>query len=531
MNVSTTLAASASVLGGLGLFFFALHFLSQGLKQLASNRLRRNIARLTSNPGKGILVGSIMITVTQSAAASVFLLVGMVRAGLITLKQSQPVLLGVNIAAGLTVLFLTIDIQTAVMIMIGVAGITYVYGVAKIQRIAAAALGIGLLFLGLQIMREGAATLETESWFLTAVEVTRDAPIISFLIGAVLTVVSQSSLAVVVVMTALLDTGVMGGPEAMMFVYGTNVGASVLTYFLSSGLTGIARQVAYYQVAYNFLAAFIMVPLFYLEVLGGFPLVHALAQALADEPAKQMAIYFLVFNLVPFPFLLMFLGSTSRFLAKLSPETAAEEGSKPKYLVGDLPEDTGLALQLVSMEQARLIDILINATDALRSQDTGAAFDETMDAFDSLARTIRSAVNETTLRRDIDAQGFRSLDAILKVQDNSEAVRSAISGFRDAIAELRSRNPDVSFPDTVIEGIDTILHIWKSATDDPEDLDMLATMTSDAGNSTRAVRSAYLSSEEGVAPEDRNHLLAASNYTERLIWLVNDTCGALKEVV
>ena len=79
-------------------------------------------------------------------------------------------------------------------------------------------------------------------------------------------------------LSSLLHTGVMDGSEAVIFVDGTNVGASILTYFLSSGLSGVARQVAYYQVGYNSVAALTMIPLFYLETLGG-----ALLHKSADE--------------------------------------------------------------------------------------------------------------------------------------------------------------------------------------------------------------------------------------------------------
>ena len=79
-------------------------------------------------------------------------------------------------------------------------------------------------------------------------------------------------------MIAFQKAGLFGQVEAVMFVYGANVGSSVLTYMLASGLTGVARQVALYLVGFNFVAAFLLVPLLYFELWAEVPLVLALVQ-------------------------------------------------------------------------------------------------------------------------------------------------------------------------------------------------------------------------------------------------------------
>jgi len=177
-----------------------MHFIGVNLKLVADLALRRQIAQLTSTTPAGMLVGGIMIVVTQSASAAVFLLVGLVRAGMLTLRQAQPVILGINVGAGLILLFLTIDIRIAVLILIGVSGIAYTFGPSDRERLAGAAIGIGLLFLGLQIMREGAADLEGMQWFHDVVAAAAGSPSLALLAGAVLTVIAQSSIAVSAIM-------------------------------------------------------------------------------------------------------------------------------------------------------------------------------------------------------------------------------------------------------------------------------------------------------------------------------------------
>lgn len=284
---------------------------------------------------------------------------------MLTLRQAQPVLLGVNIAAGLTVLFLTLDIHPVVMSVLTVAGISYVYGTPRVRRVASAGIDIGLLFLGLHLMREGASIAQDQPWFDGVIAHILDQPIVSFCVGVLLTVVSQSSLAVVILMTALLDPQAPAPLEAMMFVAGANVGASVLTYLMSSGLTGVARQAALYQVAYNFLAATIAVPFLYAEAFLNTPPLAAHIHGITADPAQQVALFYLPFNLVPFPVLLLCLGPSARPLKALAPETVIEQGSKPRYLTGLLPTDPGAALRLIELEQKRLIALLICGLDTV----------------------------------------------------------------------------------------------------------------------------------------------------------------------
>lgn len=524
------LSAATEVLGGLGIFFFALQFLSKTLKQLSSQRLRQRIARLTERSGNGIAVGAVMITVTQSASASVFLLVGLVRAGMLTLRQAQPVLLGVNIAAGLTVLFLTLDIHPLVMSVLAASGIAYAYGTPRLQRLASAGIGIGLLFLGLHLMREGASIAQDQPWFDGIITQMLGQPVVSFCVAALLTVISQSSLAVVILMTALLDPQMPAPLEAMMFVVGANVGASILTYLMSSGLTGVARQVAFFQVGYNLLAAMISVPLLYVEALLNVPLMAALVQGMTADPGQQVALVYLAFNLAPFPLLLICLGPCARALRALAPETVIEQGSKPRYLTGPLPTDPRVALRLIELEQKRLISLLIRGLDTVRHDKTERAMAETQEAFRFLAAAITAAIDETTKLSALNAEYYDALEKILSIQNNLEAASGTLSGLVEELLVLRQAASGISFPTTATEGLDVILSVLADVARNREDddIELLARMTDTKADSTRTVRAAYFSNEDALPAAERIHLLAAVNYCERLIWLSGEVCDAYR---
>ena len=379
-------------------------------------------------------------------------------------------------------------------------------------------------FFGLQIMRTGVAPLATQSWFLDAIRATSGSPIFAFAIGAALSVVVQSSVAAIVVMIAFQHTGLFGLPEAIMFVYGANAGSSILMLLLSAKVTGVPKQVALYQVAFNFIGAAILVPLFYVESVSGIPLVRHLIEAITSDSAQQIAFANMIFNTVPVVVLLLSLNPSARILQSASPETKTEQGAKPRYLVDTQAPEPAIAVALIELEQTRLFDLLRAALGDLRQEKRGQDMAENIEAFDSLARVIDDAIADVTDGQPLTAEDYERLDILLRIQHDAKAARDGLSGLGIEIAKLRQAAPTLSFTDSVIEGLDAILQFLADVASErsAEDTELLLQMTSEEGNGTRSVRTAYLAGEHGLSAEDRMHLLAAANYCERHIWLFGE---------
>ena len=148
----------ASLIAGLGLFFVGLHFLTEHLKMLSGRRLRQRIAALTKHPPQGIFWGGVLISITQSTAATTFILIGMMRSRMMNMRQALPILVGTNMLAWVIVLVLVFDIKAAIFFVLGLAGFIYTSDKARSWRtLAGAVFGIALLFLGLSTMQAGVA--------------------------------------------------------------------------------------------------------------------------------------------------------------------------------------------------------------------------------------------------------------------------------------------------------------------------------------------------------------------------------------
>ena len=190
---------AASLIAGLGLFFVGLYLLTEHLKMLSGRRLRERIATWTKQPLLGVMWGGVFIAITQSTAATMFIIISMMRSGMMTVRQALPIIIGVNMAAGVIILVLVVDIKVAVLFLLGVTGIAYTNDRARAFRtIAGVVFGVSLLFFGLNTMQEGVAPLSQTAWFEGLLGWTKGNYLLGFAIGAALSFVVQSSIAVVV---------------------------------------------------------------------------------------------------------------------------------------------------------------------------------------------------------------------------------------------------------------------------------------------------------------------------------------------
>jgi phosphate:Na+ symporter len=514
------LALTASLLAGLGLFFVGLRLLTENLKVLSGKRLRESIAEWTKRPLQGVLWGGVFIAITQSAAAATFILIGMLRAGMMTVRQILPVLIGVNVFGGVIVIVLIFDIKLAVLFLIGVTGLVYSSDRAGgLRAVAGAAFGVGMIFLGLSTTQSGVAPLAEMLWFQEALAWTGFFYTVAFAVGAVLTFAVQSSLAVVVLTVVFLQGGVLSLEQSIMIAYGSKIGSSALTLALSSGLSGESRQVATFQVAYNVVGAAILVPAFYVETYSGVPLVAALAARLAGDADMQLALINFFFNVVPGVLLFFLVKPAARALERRYPETAVDQASKPKYLYEQASDDPVSALRLIELEQVRLVEILPRSFEAMRRGGEPSRLDALHEGFRGLAGAIRSAIGELSSRHQLSPETYERLNGVLSLQHGLEATNDEVRELARGLGALEGTERGERFARVAVDGIDaillTVLDVARERS--PVDIGLLEKMTSEHG--VTRVRKAYLAEDSALDPAARMQLLSAANNCERLIWL------------
>ncbi|QWB99928.1 Na/Pi cotransporter family protein [Mycoplasmatota bacterium] len=241
-----------AVVGGLGIFLYGMSLMSDSLKKLAGNKLKLFLEKTTNTPLKGIFVGILLTALIQSSSATSALVVGLVRAGLMTLPQAVGVIFGANLGTTFTSVIISLNIDKYIfpIIFIGSFMIFFIKK-RKIQTLGRVILGFGLLFFGLETMGDALKKLVELDAFRTMLLSVEDRPIIGVLVGAVTTAIIQSSSATIGILQQLFSTGAVPLIGAIAIVLGDNIGTTVTSIFASVGGTSSAKRTALVHVMFN----------------------------------------------------------------------------------------------------------------------------------------------------------------------------------------------------------------------------------------------------------------------------------------
>ena len=260
------------VIGGLGLFLYGMGHMSSGMQKIAGDRLKKVLSLLTSNRIAAILVGIFVTGLVQSSSVSTVMTIGFVNASLLTLKQALGVILGANIGTTITGWILVLKIGKYGLPMAGIAAIAYSFSNNEKRKTKALTImGLGLIFLGLEIMSNGLKPLQDLPEFVNLFQVFNAAPegIISFsgvlkaaAVGALLTAVVQSSSATLGITITLAVQGLINYETAVALVLGENIGTTLTALLASLNASANAKRAAYAHTLINIFGVCWVVPLF-----------------------------------------------------------------------------------------------------------------------------------------------------------------------------------------------------------------------------------------------------------------------------
>ncbi len=244
----------AMLLGGLGMFLLGIHHLTNGLRDLAGDGLRRALQRLVSGKLSGVLSGALCTAVVQSSSAAILAVIGFVSAGLVTFPQAVAVMLGANLGTTVTswlvaVFGIKIKITAAAMPMIGVGAFLWILAKNRWQAAGAVLAGFGLLFVGIDAMQTGMSGVDwqLERWAGTG----PGAIWLLALVGAVMTIVMQSSSAAAATTLVALATGGLTIDQAFALIIGQNIGTTATAALASIGSGLAVRQTALSHILFN----------------------------------------------------------------------------------------------------------------------------------------------------------------------------------------------------------------------------------------------------------------------------------------
>ena len=252
-----------SFVGGLGLFLFGLRFMSDGLQSVAGDRMRTILEKGTSSPIRGVFTGLLVTGLIQSSSATTVLTVGLVNAQMLTLRQAIGVIMGANIGTTVTVYLIGFNLQDYALPILGLGALIYLFAkVKRTQMIGQTLFGFGVLFFGLNLMGTGMAPLKDVAFFTSLMTSIENNALIGVAIGALMTMIIQSSSATIGVLQQLAYQGAITYQQAVPILFGDNIGTTITALLASIGTSLAARRTALTHTLFNVIGTLIFLPLF-----------------------------------------------------------------------------------------------------------------------------------------------------------------------------------------------------------------------------------------------------------------------------
>lgn len=198
------------LLGGLALFLYGMQMMSAGLEAAAGSKMKEILEKLTSNRIKGVLVGAIITAVIQSSSATTVMVVGFVNSGMMTLRQAVWIIMGANIGTTITGQLIALDVG-AIAPLIAFAGVAVIMfsKKEKVHHIASIFAGLGILFIGMDMMGSAMDPLRDNEKFVSIMTEFEN-PVLGIIAGMVFTAIIQSSSASVGILQTLAGSGIIG---------------------------------------------------------------------------------------------------------------------------------------------------------------------------------------------------------------------------------------------------------------------------------------------------------------------------------
>ena len=346
------------LLGGLAVFIYGMNMMSECLQKAAGEKMKKILSLLTRNPVMGALAGMLVTAVLQSSSATTVMAIGFVSAGLMTLPQAISIIFGANIGTTMTAQLIAFKLSDYIYAIIFIGFI--VYFISKSERVKNVGMTIfafGLLFLGIETMGSVMKPLASSPIFTELIGKVADVPILGVAVGALMTVVVQSSSATIAVLQNFAAqpgadgvTSIIGLAGAIPILFGDNIGTTITALLASIGQPKDAKRTALAHCIFNISGCFLFI--WFVKPLAAFIQYISPKGPEIEVISRQIANTHTFFNLVMTLIWVPLVGVMVKIVMCLIPDGEVKEVNavQPKFLDNKLISQPTVALQLAVRE-------------------------------------------------------------------------------------------------------------------------------------------------------------------------------------
>ena len=418
------------LMGGIGLFLLGIHHLTEGLRGLSGDSLRRMLQRFVSGRLSAVATGAILTIVTQSSTATILTVIGFVGAGLITLSQAIAVNMDATLGTTSTpwmvaILGLRFRIATAAVPILGLGALLWLIARGKTRSLGAVLAGFGLIFTGIDYLQTGMAGIKwnVDAWAGTGV----GAMWILAGIGIVMTVIMQSSSAAAATTLVALDAGSITFVQGCAMIVGQSVGTAATTGLAVIGGGIAVRRTALAHIIYSLIAG--VLAMLFLRPLTG---AAAWVGSRLDDyhGVLALAAFSTIFKLAGIVVFYPWLDTFSRFIVRIS-------GEGSETAVSRLTPTVAIAGAPVALEASwrAILEVAHGAVDAVRRRLTSESvqYEPDFRAVEHIEHFLVSLPLETTDLGTIGPRLVRlghALDHLTELHDDLTQIPAAAGGWQ-----------------------------------------------------------------------------------------------------
>ena len=309
-------------LGGLGLFLFCIKYMGDGLQIAAGDRLKYILDKYTTSPFLGVLVGIFVTALIQSSSGTSVITIGLVGAGLLTLRQAIGIIMGANIGTTITTFIIGFNISAyALPILFIGAFCLFFVKIEKVNNAGRILFGFGGVFFSLTLMSGAMAPLKYLPAFKDVMVSLSGSPILGVFIGTTITVLVQASSATISILQNIYQEGLIPLKAALPVLFGDNIGTTITAIIAVIGSNTSAKRLAASHVMFNVIGTLIF--LIFLSPFSIF--VAKMEQILHLNPKMAIAFAHGSFNMMTTVLLFPFIGVLEYLVVKIIKDKKEDE--------------------------------------------------------------------------------------------------------------------------------------------------------------------------------------------------------------
>ena len=454
-GIATLVYSLIWLLAGVGVFIVGMNFLSDSLEKSAGSGMKKLLGKISNNRFSGVGIGAGVTAIVQSSSATSVMVIGLVNAGVMTLMQATPIIMGANIGTTVTGLLVALknDYFNMVMYLLAFAGVMMgFFKRERVKLVGSLFCGLGLIFVGLNVMSsEQAFGNPLVEEMFTGIFGVIKFPLLLIFVGAVFTALIQSSSAATGIVITMVGTGVLPLDQALFIILGANIGTCVTALLASVGASANSKRVALIHFTFNVIGTVLFTTVIWIF---SDTIVNALIAAFPGEDAMSLqmrvSLFHVIFNVSTTVLLLPFTKLLVKYSCLIIKEKKADdEVMSLKYVDDRLLSTPPIALMQVKKEMDYMLGLVEeNTVMSFVALETGSLeYGERISKNEGIIDFTNSTLTKFLIKlsANVEQSDEKVIGSYFHVLNDLERIGDHAENFHEIGVEMKQRN--IAFSD------------------------------------------------------------------------------------